>query len=254
MRSTILLGALLLLVSAAPVLAEETPEPLSVDYVIGLLQAGMTGDAIVEHILEKELAFVVRKGDIDRLLEAGAGESVLMTVLQSTWSRPRRIDAGEGAEGEPGESDQEGDTDSSVQFYGAFYFGWPGYYYYSPYYYGGYAYYYPYYYPYSYSRGYGGHYGGHYGGKVGVGVGSGGYTGKRDVYRGGHRSGHSRGVSPRGHSGRSGRGMSPRGRSGGSGRGMAARGHRGGSGRGMAARGHGGGRGGRGRGGGRGHR
>jgi len=228
MRSTILLGALLLLMSAAPARAEETPEPLSVDYVIGLLQAGMTGDAIVEHILEKELAFVVRKGDIDRLLEAGAGEDVLMSVLQNTWSRPRRLDVEEGAEGE---SDEEGDADSHSHYYGAFYFGWPGYYAYSPYYYGGYAYYYPY--PYSYSYGYGGRYGGrhgHYrhggydgrhGGKVGIGAG--GYLGRGGVHRGGDRGGHSRGISARTRHGGSGRGMSARGHGGGRGRG---RGHR----------------------------
>ncbi len=249
MRSTILLGALLLLMSAAPALAEETPEPLSVDYVIGLLQAGMTGDAIVEHILENELAFVVRKGDIDRLLEAGAGENVLMSVLQNTWSRPRRLDT-EGAEGESGEYEEESDTGSQVQYYGAFYFGWPGYYAYSPYYYGGYAYYYPYYYSHGYGgyyyggrRGHyrhGGHYGGH-GGKVGIGAAAGGYSRSHGVQRGGHRGGHSRGMSARGHHG-------------GSSRGMSARGHHGGSGRGMSSRGHGGGRGGRGRGGGRGHR
>lgn len=246
MSKTLILGTLLLFMSAVPALAEERPEPLSADYVIGLLQAGMTGEAIVEHILEKELAFVVRKGDIDRLLEAGAGEDVLMAVLQNTWSRPRRLDA-EGGEYE--ESEEESYTDSSVQYYGAFYFGWPGSYYYSPYYYGGYAYYYPYYYNYGghhynthgYYR-YGGHYGRH-GGKVGVGVGTGLHSGTRGVHRGGHRSGHSRGMSARGHGG------------GHRSRGMSARGHGGGHrSRGMSSRGHGGHRGGRGRGGGRGHR
>ncbi len=239
MSKTLILGTLLLFMSAVPALAEERPEPLSADYVIGLLQAGMTGEAIVEHILEKELAFVVRKGDIDRLLEAGAGEDVLMAVLQNTWSRPRRLDA-EGGEYE--ESEEESYTDSSVQYYGAFYFGWPGYYYYSPYYYGGYAYYYPYYYNYG-----GHHYNTHgyyrHGGKVGVGVGTGLHSGTRGVHRGGHRSGHSRGMSARGHGG------------GHRSRGMSARGHGGGHrSRGMSSRGHGGHRGGRGRGGGRGHR
>ncbi len=205
MRSIILLGTMTLLAGAVPAFAE-TAEPLSVDYVIGMLEAGMPQDAIVSRIRDGRLAFVVRRGDIDRLLDAGAGEDLLMAVLQGTWTRPRRLDPGRGegedADGSDGGSDESRDGGDGPSYYGYVHFGWPvfyPYYYgYYPYSYGGPVYYGGHYYP----RVYYGHHGRHrhglhrhpgFGGRVGV-LGS--------------RTARPRGAFPRGHA-RSGRG--PRG-------------------------------------------
>jgi hypothetical protein len=165
MRPAILLGSLLLFVGTGPLLAESA-EPLSVDYVIGMLQAGMSQEEVVSHIRDNELTFIIRKGDVDRLLDAGAGEDLLMTVLKGSWSRPRRLDSND-AEKE-GVAEEDG-YDDGPAYRGYFYFGWPGYYY-DPWYYGYYGYGYPrysyyYYYPYGGHYGYYGHHGGrgHYG-------------------------------------------------------------------------------------------
>lgn len=157
MHRFLIIAAALPLLAIAPAVAGPA-EPLTVDYVIGMLDAGMDQDAIVRHIDQEGLRFALRKGDVDRLLEAGAGEDLLLAVLRDGWSRPRRLAPSEGGpvygqeeEGRPDE-DSEGGGSGSSGHYGVFfsfgfplYYGYPFYYGY-PYYYG-YPHYYAFYYP-----------------------------------------------------------------------------------------------------------
>jgi hypothetical protein len=117
-----LLLSLFLLFGATPVAADE-PSVVTADYVLGLLEAGMDQDEIIERIIDKDLTFDLREGDITRLREAGAGKDLIRVVTR------REFD------------DQEY---GAVAPYGGYVY--PGYAV-SPWFYGYYSFYYPYYYP-----------------------------------------------------------------------------------------------------------
>lgn len=177
--------SLLLFAPVAMVRGEETA-PLSVDYVLGMLESGMEQDEIVYRIIEKNLTFRLTAEDVDRLRAAGASDTLIRVVTRDgaalteldDWSRPRRLESPEPAPGGSDEAEveesaedpyEEGDGGygGAVYIYGGypyFSFGWYPYYgypYYSAHYYS--HYYSPYYYGYGSRHGhsYYGH--GHHG-------------------------------------------------------------------------------------------
>jgi hypothetical protein len=169
-----------------------TPETLSVDYVLGLMQAGMKPGLVVDLIREQDLHFRLATGDVERLRAAGASQALVEAVTARTVTlqnratasqdqgrtgddsaarpptRPRRIGtqysgagaAEQGGTGASGEEVQGEGEQGPVISYG-YDLWWPGYFgsfWYPPfysYYYAPYAYGYPYV---SYPYGYGGDY------------------------------------------------------------------------------------------------
>lgn len=241
---------------------------VTVDYVIGLLDAGVSEADIVARIEKNHLTFRVASGDIDRLVAAGASGHLLDAIItagvtlenreggtaqggtdknEDDWGRPSRMGTTNetyppsGETAPPPSGDHEGIEEMPDS--GGYYYPGTGYYYPSTYFsfglsYGYPYYYYPYYayYPYYYYPAY--HYGYHCNVPYYGGGGHGG--GYRTVPRG--SGGGSIQYAPRGSGGMvmangGGRGMMmPRG--GGGGMMMP---HGGGGGRGMMMAGGGGG-------------
>lgn len=97
----------LALVASVPAVAAQTSTH-TVDYVIGMLEAGVDQPTIISRIHERNLVFKLADGDLDRLRAAGAGEDLVNAVEGKeppkasppvaapggnvAWSRPRRID------------------------------------------------------------------------------------------------------------------------------------------------------------------
>ncbi|MGH2670534.1 MAG: hypothetical protein ACRDH5_15710 [bacterium] len=134
-RVVLLLSILIVPFSLAR--AADEPDVRSADYVIGMLDAGMDQDDIIERIINDDLMFHFEKGDIDRLREAGAGLDLIRVVTR------REVVEGE-------------DYGSVTPYGGGYPYYYPGYAL-SPWYYGSFSYYYPRYgyqvYPYgSYPR------------------------------------------------------------------------------------------------------
>ncbi|HXH28790.1 MAG TPA: hypothetical protein VNL37_07075, partial [Candidatus Polarisedimenticolia bacterium] len=215
---------------AAPAPAATTPaESLSVDYVLGLMRAGMKPGLVVDLIREQDLHFRLAPGDVDRLRSAGASEELVgevtgrAVVLQnnatapgeaesesgptastSPPSRPRRIgqessDQGTTAEGESGGSGDGSYVEQDQGPYIAYGYDywWP--YYAAPLWYSWYGFY-PYYYaPYAYGYGYP-YRSYRYGGVPYRGPRGGGHHGIGTRPWGGHRGGFGGGVrmAPRG--------------------------------------------------------
>lgn len=115
MKTYLFLVPLLLLATATWAVAGLSDHP-TVDYVLGMLEAGMEEEAIITRILEKNLTFRVAEGDIDRLRQAGASDRLIITVVREgvilenrrvaaeekgapesagpgngSWTRPRRL-------------------------------------------------------------------------------------------------------------------------------------------------------------------
>jgi len=181
--SLVLIAALSVLLFQGASAAESKPRIVSVDYVLALMDAGIDQKDIVRRIEEKNLAFRLAPGDIDRLREAGAGKHLIEVVTAegvvlenhqgvptdatpppqnqggtdaSQWGRPSRL-AGE-EQGKPeggGQQPEAGDNGEGIKeepYSG--YVAYPGYDYWSGYYGFVYSYGYPYSYPYSYYPGY----------------------------------------------------------------------------------------------------
>jgi hypothetical protein len=66
------------LAASAPAAAEARAH--SVDYVIGMLEAGMDQRAILARIHDEHLTFRLAEGDLDRLRDAGAGDELIDAV------------------------------------------------------------------------------------------------------------------------------------------------------------------------------
>jgi hypothetical protein len=194
MNRTLSLPLLLMTFVTLAVLATTTAsaatKPVTVDYVIGLLDAGVDQADIQARIQERDLTFHFAPGDIDRLRAAGASEDLIDEVLgrnattggtggrqdqggkdANGWGRPNRM--GNGAVTAPpagGEAVYNGEgieelPDDSDYSYSGYGYSYPGYSSYLFSYGYGYPYYYsPYYYPY-YSYGFYSspfcHFGGH---------------------------------------------------------------------------------------------
>jgi len=188
---TLLLSVLPLLLVATLVrparAASSGPKVVGVDYVLALMDAGIDQKEIIQRIEEKNLAFRLALGDLDRLREAGAGKHLIEVVSAeaavlenhegaasgpttppqdkggadaSQWGRPNRI-GGESrpgaAQAPPASSDDQttnGDEGIEEQPYGGYsgYGGYGGYGGYSGYDYwpGYYSFVYSYGYPYPY--------------------------------------------------------------------------------------------------------
>jgi hypothetical protein len=136
-RIVLLLSILIVPFSLAR--AADEPDVRSADYLIGMLEAGLDQDDIIERIINDDLMFHFEKGDIDRLREAGAGPDLLRVVTRR-------------------EVVEDEDYGSAAPYYGGYPYYYPGYVV-SPWYYGYFSYYYPRYsyhvYPYgSYPRHY----------------------------------------------------------------------------------------------------
>jgi len=167
-----------------------TTKSVTVDYVIALLDTGVTQTDIVARIKEKNLAFRLAPGDVDRLRAAGAGQVLIdaitnrAAVLENQesaspgeptrrqerggadtngWGRPSRLgnvsQPGEGAataapSATEGEVDENGEGIEEIPddgYYADSYYSSPGYYGFSYYYGYPYPYYYPsFYYPYGF--------------------------------------------------------------------------------------------------------
>ena len=157
-----------------PAPAGVAPDGLSIDYVLGLLEAGMKEGLIVDLIRSRDLRFDLRPGDLDRLLTAGAGEALIGAVVRNgrrvdppSWSRPRRLEEGAttGGTGSSGGTVEEdaGEPPPEERWYGGVYTSVG-----ASYGYGYWAYpdaypYFSYYYAYPYSYRYGYPYYGGYG-------------------------------------------------------------------------------------------
>ncbi len=77
--TTLVLPTLLLCI--LPVLAASSqPKIVGVDYVLALMDAGIDQKEIVHRIEEKNLAFRLAPGDLDRLREAGAGKNLIEVI------------------------------------------------------------------------------------------------------------------------------------------------------------------------------
>lgn len=156
--------ALPLLLSATPQAPAGAHGPLTVDYVLGLMQAGLQPQAIEDLIQHEDLTFVVRAGDADRLRAAGADSALVGLVTEERAETGQAMAEGGAVSGTEGEdATQYGDTtcegsdcpgyDGTYYYgspaYGPDYYPYPGYPFYMSYYYGPYAFYsypYPYYY------------------------------------------------------------------------------------------------------------
>ena len=174
--------AVLATVAFLPSKAVASPtKSVTVDYVIALLDTGVTQTDIVARIKEKNLAFRLAPGDVDRLRAAGAGQVLIdaitnrAAVLENQesaspgeptrrqerggadtngWGRPSRLgnvsQPGEGAataapSATEGEVDENGEGIEEIPddgYYADSYYSSPGYY--------GFSYYYGYPYPYYY--------------------------------------------------------------------------------------------------------
>ncbi len=181
--AVVLVAALsVLLPVRASAAAESKSKIVSVDYILALMDAGIGQKEIVQRIEEKNLAFRLAPGDIDRLREAGAGKHLIEVVIgeaspdattgpqdqggadASRWARPSRL--GVEQKGKPaGDAPQpeaspapsaSSPTDDEAEYngqgidevpYGG-YSAYPGYDYWSGYY--GFVYSYGYPYPYYY--------------------------------------------------------------------------------------------------------
>ncbi len=80
----------------------------TVDYVIGLLEAGVDQDTIVDQIHDKALTFRIGEGDLARLREAGADEK-LVKVVTGASVRPEGPAPGPGTKGPELERPDRGD-------------------------------------------------------------------------------------------------------------------------------------------------
>jgi len=93
--------AIVLVLALPSARAEAAPEPqsriVSVEYVLALMDAGIDEKEIVRRIVEKDLAFRLEPGDLDRLHEAGCGEALIEVVSaeqdSSSWEHPRRLES-----------------------------------------------------------------------------------------------------------------------------------------------------------------
>ena len=67
---------------AALCAAAAPSRPLSIDYVIGMLESGLDQKTIVARIADGNLTFRLSEGDLDRLRAAGAGEDLVKAVTR----------------------------------------------------------------------------------------------------------------------------------------------------------------------------
>ncbi len=184
MKKLALVVAVLMAVAGAPSTAATVARPHSVDYVIGMLEAGVPSRTIIARIDKGSLTFTVGAGDVDRLKAAGADEALVRAVKAAAtspvappeatqapekeksqaWSRPPRLaepretNGGEGEDlesGSPAESERPhggypyyrpGDDDDQGYGYGGYsYDFYYGYPFYDPFYVPYFPYYYSYY-------------------------------------------------------------------------------------------------------------
>ena len=117
----VLMAFVAMLFLAALCAAAAPPKPLSVDYVIGMLESGLDQKAIVGRIVDGKLTFRLSEGDLDRLRAAGAGEDLVKAVtregvvLENRASSPAQAPAPrteatgqEGAASKPGAPPPDG--------------------------------------------------------------------------------------------------------------------------------------------------
>ena len=123
MKRIVLLVSLLLIVPFTLARAADEPQVMSADYLIGMLQAGMDQDAIIERVINEDLLFRLEKGDIDRLRDAGAGKDLIRVVARR----------------EVGEDEEDGVVSP---YYGVAPYYYPGYAF-APWSFGYFSYYYP---------------------------------------------------------------------------------------------------------------
>jgi hypothetical protein len=156
----LLLGLpLTLLLAIAPLAASEV-KPVTVDYVIGMIDSGLEPEAIIEHIVDHKLTFRLSEKSLERLRAAGASDDLIGVVrdrsarVRDDWERPRRLGEYGDIWSDNGEGDEdEGYGGGAVSYGGYMYFGpWYGYYpgMYGPYFYDPYFIHYSYYLPYGY--------------------------------------------------------------------------------------------------------
>src|SRR5438445_1099879 len=79
MKKLVLVASFLAAVGCVSVLAADRPAH-TVDYVIGMLEAGVNPATIVARIHEGHLTFRLGEGDLDRLRSAGATDELVRAV------------------------------------------------------------------------------------------------------------------------------------------------------------------------------
>ena len=164
MKRTLTVVLPIVFLSLLPLLAATSePKIVGVDYVLALMDAGIDQKDIVRRIEERNLAFHLAPGDIDRLRAAGAGKQLIEVVTTEgaasgatappqdqggtdadRWGRPSRLGSPqpEAAPDDGAEYNNQGTEGDSYGGYNAYpdYDYWPGYY--------GFVYSYGYPYPY----------------------------------------------------------------------------------------------------------
>src|SRR5713226_8149862 len=108
----VLAAAFLAAIAVAPAGAAQA-RTHTVDYVIGMLEAGVDQPTILARIHDARLTFQIAAGDLDRLRDAGAGDALVQAVkgaaaapsdeksaAPGASSRPQRLGQGAGEAGE----------------------------------------------------------------------------------------------------------------------------------------------------------
>jgi len=108
----VLAAAFLVAISVVPAGAAQA-RTHTVDYVIGMLEAGVDQPTILARIHDARLTFQIAAGDLDRLRDAGAGDALVQAVkgaaaapsdeksaAPGASSRPQRLGQGAGEAGE----------------------------------------------------------------------------------------------------------------------------------------------------------
>src|SRR5712692_1593693 len=96
MKNIVLVASIVMAFAVVPLIASEPPRPHTVDYVIGMLEAGMAPQAIIDLIHGKGLTFRIAEGDVDRLRAAGAGDD-LVGVVTGEEATPKAVAPSQGA-------------------------------------------------------------------------------------------------------------------------------------------------------------
>ena len=126
--AVVLVVALALLSTPASAAPQAQARVVSVDYVLALVDVGIDQREIVRRIVDKNLAFRLETGDMDRLREAGADDALVEVVSAEQDTSQEGDYAAPSYRGyAPGYS-------SFTFSYGYPYYYYPYYAYYSPYY------------------------------------------------------------------------------------------------------------------------
>lgn len=105
MNRIVIVAAMLCALAGATVVAAPAPHPHSIDYVIGMLEAGVPSRTVVARIQKTSMTFRLEEGDLDRLKAAGADDALVHAVETAATNDT----------GSPATSTQSGKGDTKTQ-------------------------------------------------------------------------------------------------------------------------------------------